>query len=464
MFSSVLELARAVRAREVSSREVVEGVLHRIGAVNPELNAIRVVLADEALAAADGADRRLAAGEEVGPLHGVPFTVKENLDLAGNATTRGFAGLGQALASADAPIVAGLRAAGAIPIGRTNMSEAGFRYHTTSGIGGTTLNPWDRARTPGGSSGGDAVALVTGMTALGIANDLGGSLRFPAQCCGVASLKPSFGRIAAHSEAAAELPMSLQLLQANGPMARRVADLRPAFAAACRADPRDPWQVPVPLEGPPLSRPIGVALTLWDGVDPQVESGVLRAAQVLAEAGYTVQEDEPPQVDRAVELWNILAASEFRWAWQRLGPLASEELRTVVEDGYFHLFPAPDPVAHGMAYGARKSVAAQWARFQAESPLILAPVCAQPPFPVGWDLKVPDTTEELITAMRMVLPVNVLGLPAVTVPVGVRDGLPQAVQIIGPRFREDLCLDAAETIETVLGIHDTPLYRQLQDG
>ncbi len=456
-----MELAQAIRAREVSSREAVESALGRIEAVNRDLNAIRVVLAEEALAAADDADRRLAAGEEVGPLHGVPFTVKENLDLAGSATTRGLAGLGQAIASADAPIVAGVRAAGAIPIGRTNMSEAGFRYHTSSWIGGDTVNPWDRGRTPGGSSGGDAVALISGMTPLGIANDLGGSLRFPAQCCGVASLKPTFGRIAAHTEGAPELPMSMQLLQANGPMARRVADLRPAFAAACLPDLRDPWQVPVPLTGPPLTGPIGVAVTLWDGVDPQVASGVRRAAQVLAGAGYAVQENEPPEVDRAAELWNTLAVTEFRWAWPRLGPLASEELRTVVEDGYFHLFPAPDPVAHGMAYGARKTIAAQWAHFQDESPLILAPVSAQPPFPVGWDLKAPGTTEEMVAAMRMTLPVNVLGLPAVTVPVGVQDGLPQAVQIIGPRFREDLCLDAAETIEAAIGIHENPLYRQL---
>lgn len=462
MFSSAVELARAIRAREVSSREVVDAALDRIETVNPELNAIRVVLAEEALSAADEADRRLTAGEEVGPLHGVPFTVKENVDVVGSATTRGFAGLGEAVASVDAPIVAGLRAAGGIPIGRTNMAEAGFRYHTASGIGGSTVNPWDRGRTPGGSSGGDAVALVTGMTALGIGSDLGGSLRFPAQCCGTASLKPTFGRVAAASVSTTEPPMSLQLFAVNGPMARNVSDLRPAFAAACRPDPRDPWQVPVPLEGPPLPHPIRVALTLWNGVDPQVESGVRRAAQALTDAGYAVQESEPPQVDRAVDLWNTLVVSEFRWMWRQLGPLASEELRTVVEDGYFHLVPAPEPVAHGMAYGARKDVAGRWAQFMTEHPLILAPVSAQPPFPVGWDLKVPNTTGELITALRMVLPVNLLGLPAVTVPVGIQDGLPQAVQIIGPRFREDLCLDAAAAIEDILGTRDDPLYRQLQ--
>ena len=175
--ASAGELARRIAAKEVTSREVVEALLERIEAVNPEVQAIRVVLADEALAAADEADGAVAAGADLGPLHGVPFTVKENLDVAETATTSGLSALVEARATRDAPSVAGLRAAGGIPIGRTNLAESGLRWHSYSDAGGHTVNPWDASRTPGGSSGGDAVALATGMTPLGIGNDLGGSLR-----------------------------------------------------------------------------------------------------------------------------------------------------------------------------------------------------------------------------------------------------------------------------------------------
>ena len=178
------DLARAIREKKLSSREVITPHLERIEAVNGELNAITDVLADQALAAADEADRALAGGSDVGKLHGVPMTVKENIDLAGSPTTQGVPALAQATPPIDAPRIAQLRQEGAITIGRTNLPDFGLRWHTDSALRGPTLNPWDRARTPGGSSGGDAVALATGMTPLGNGNDYGGSLRWPAQCCG----------------------------------------------------------------------------------------------------------------------------------------------------------------------------------------------------------------------------------------------------------------------------------------
>lgn len=179
------ELARRIRAREVSSVEVVRAHLERIEAVNSKLNALTVVLADEALTAAEACDRALAEGRSpLGPLHGVPMTVKENIDLAGTATTEGIVALAQSMPASDGPHVLQLRAAGAIPIARSNMPDFGLRWHTDNALRGTTLNPWDRSRTPGGSSGGEAAALATGMTPLGNGNDLGGSLRWPSQCCG----------------------------------------------------------------------------------------------------------------------------------------------------------------------------------------------------------------------------------------------------------------------------------------
>src|SRR4051794_29252664 len=193
--ASAGELAQRIAAKEVTSREVVESLLARIEAVNPAMNAIRVVLADEALAGADEADAAVSAGGDLGPLHGVPFTVKDNVDVAGTATTGGLSALLEARATRDAPSTAGLRAAGGIPIGRTNMAESGLRWHSASDAGGETINPWNAAVTPGGSSGGDAVALATGMTPLGVGNDLGGSLRVPPQFTGTVGLKPTLGRV-----------------------------------------------------------------------------------------------------------------------------------------------------------------------------------------------------------------------------------------------------------------------------
>src|SRR3954447_7052890 len=189
------ELARAIASREVSSVEVVHAHLDRIEAVNSKVNAITRVLADEALQAAKEADRAVAEGGPLGALHGVPFTVKENIDVAGTATTQGLPAFADAIASVDAPAVARLRAVGAIPIARTNMPDMGLRVHTEAFLHGVTRNPFDGERTAGGSSGGEAVALATGMSPLGLGNDIGGSLRNPAYCCGIASLKPSSHRV-----------------------------------------------------------------------------------------------------------------------------------------------------------------------------------------------------------------------------------------------------------------------------
>jgi amidase len=186
-----VELAKLISDREVSSREVVQAHLDRVEAVNPHLNAIVRLLPDEALAAADAADRAVADGSALGPLHGVPFTVKENIDLAGTPTTQAVPALAEAVAPVDAPQVERLRAAGMIPLGRTNLPDFGLRVHTDSALHGLTRNPWNPERTAGGSSGGEAAALATGMSPLGLGNDLGGSLRNPAHCCGIASIKPS---------------------------------------------------------------------------------------------------------------------------------------------------------------------------------------------------------------------------------------------------------------------------------
>jgi amidase len=448
---SACDLARLVRDREVSAGEVMRAHLDRIGQVNPAVNAITSVLAGQALDAADAADVALWRGAAAGPLCGVPMTVKENIDVAGSATTHGIAALRDAVAGRDAPHIGELRAAGAIPVGRTNMPEFGMRWHTASALRGPTLNPWSARHTPGGSSGGDAAAVASGMAPLGLGNDGAGSLRWPAACCGVTALKPSLGRVpqGGEHEPPRSAPFAFQLLAVQGPIARHVADLRLAFAHMCGRDGGDPWYAPVPLTGAAIPPPLRVCVTSdpQSPPDPAVASALRRAAEHLADAGYLIEEAPVPALERAGEIYHQIMSAWGRMA-ERQPPVET------VAPGEFARFwelfepgwtaaggsPAFDPLME------RAAIARTWHARMRHAPLILAPVCARQAFPVGSDLD-PAWLAGWPAALRVSVAVNLLGLPAVTVPAGCEGGLPQAVQVIGPRFREDLCLDAAAAIE-----------------
>ncbi len=450
------DLAEAIRAKEVSSREVVEAHLARIAAVNPALNAITVTLAESAIAAAEAADRELAAGGQVGPLHGVPVTVKENIDLIGSATTEGIVAMAEALPPVDAPHIAQIKTAGAIPIGRTNMPDFGLRWHSDNALRGATRNPWDPTVTPGGSSGGEAAALATGMTPLGMGNDYGGSLRWPSQCCGTAALKPTLGRIAqASALAPQEPPITIQTFAVQGPMARHVRDLRLAFENMSGPDARDPWYVPAPLRGPETRK--RAALTIdpgREGVDADVAAGVRRAADALRDAGWEIVEVDPPQVSEARDMWGALVRYEVEAGFvpilQQLGGADANRFLEIGLGGMTEL----DAGGYVQSLANRQGIARAWAQFSEEYPVTLGPVNTMQPFPVGFDLEGPDEVQQLLRGFRLIVAANLLGLPAAVVNAGIgpESGLPQGVQLIGARYREDLCLDAAEAIEDRLGV------------
>ncbi|MFM9083238.1 MAG: amidase family protein, partial [Actinomycetota bacterium] len=286
---SALEIAAEIADRKVTSREVVEAHLARIEAVNPQVNAIVRVLADDARRMADEADKVVASGAELGALHGVPFTIKDNIDVAGQPTTNGLPIFAEAIAPQSAPVVERMLAAGAIPIGRTNLPDMGLRIHTDSTLYGRTKNPWRSERTAGGSSGGEAAALATGMSPIGLGNDIGGSLRNPAHACGVASIKPSRGVIPdTQTYPTPDRSLSSQVMLNQGVMARRIADVRAGFDIVAGPDPRDPVSLPVTLTG--LGR--GERLTIAGMPDPPggsthpgVSAAVRKAADVLADEG-----------------------------------------------------------------------------------------------------------------------------------------------------------------------------------
>jgi amidase len=452
---SATELAEAIRTKHASSREVVEAHLRRIESVNPSINAVVIVLGEQALETAKAADRATAAGGDLPPFHGVPFTIKDNIDVAGSPTTQGFKALAEAYPAQDAPIVERMRAAGAIPIGRTNLPTGAIRWHTESELWGATSNPWDRTRTAGASSAGEAAAIATGMSPLGLGSDGLGSLRHPAQCCGIAALKPTLGRIPQASSIEPEYaPIGMQLTAVNGPLARRVNDLRAAFGVLAGPTWRDPWTVPTPLHRPQLPKPVRVALVVdpaGQGTAEQVQEGVRKAATALADAGYDVDEIEPPSIEvAATTLLVMLATPGIRQGWQEfMAPLAPAETQRFMA-AFFETAGDPDDMAAELSFMTRQALLRAWGQFLEEHPLIVAPISTEPPFEAGTDLD-DDRVAETIRTMRMATAVNALGLPAVAVPVGIGDGLPQAVQVIGPRYREDLCLDAAAAIEDRLG-------------
>lgn len=456
---SATELASLISAGDVSSREVVEAHLARVDEVNGRVNAVTLVLRESALAAADAADEGLLRG----PLRGVPFTVKENIDCMGSPTTHGVPALRRSMPSADAAVVARMKAAGAIVLGRTNLPEYALRFCTDNPLYGPTLNPWDPRLTPGGSSGGDAAALATGMTPFGLGNDLGGSLRNPAYCCGVAALKPTAGRIPrTASIPPLDLGYAFQSMAVEGPMARSVADLRLGLAILAGRDIRDPRSVDAPLRGP--APPVRRAALMLATSGPRIEAATLDAiqgaGQVLAEAGWEVREAAPPGLDAVAGTWLDLLTLDLsallpeiqRW----LSPPVLEYVRRLCAMG------EEREASYSELHARRSGLTRRWSEFFAEYPIVIGPIWPSPPWPADADLEDGGPRLCLETA-RFVAPANVLGLPSVALPTGIARGLPTGIQICADLWREDLCLEAAALIEAKVQ-RPTPIDPIAPDG
>jgi amidase len=451
-----------IARRDVSCVEVIDAHLARIEAVNPRVNAIVRVLAEPARAAALAADRQVAAGAPLGPLHGVPITVKENIDMAGLPTTWGVKALAEAVVPLDAPIVERMRAAGAIPLGRTNLPDMGLRVHTDSSLHGPTWNPWNRTRTAGGSSGGEAVALATGMSALGLGNDIGGSLRNPANACGIASIRPSAGRVPdAGFVPAEDRLLAVQLMLVHGPMARRVADVRAALQVIMGAHPRDPWSISAPLAGPAPSGKVRVAMVAeppGGRTDPRIAAAVKRAAAALADSGYEVVEACPPLYQEAVEAWLQFLLADFELVLPQMLPIMGPGGAQFVTTVRATVKPLENALAYSQLLVQRDRIARGWSTFMATHPLVLSPTWTQLPFEAGFDVSSAAAAADTMEMVRPVIPANLLGLPSACVPAD-RDeasGLPIGVLLTGARLREDQCLDAAEAIEGRAGLK-TPI-------
>lgn len=452
---SAVELAAAIRERRSSCSEVMESVVERIRALNPKLNAIVVDLTEQALAEAAAADRKLESLTEPGPLFGVPVTIKVNIDQERQATTNGLPALANLIAPGDSPLVRNLRRAGAIFVGRTNTPEVSMRATTVNPLHGRTWNPWHPDASPGGSSGGAGAAAAAGFGPIHHGNDIGGSLRFPAFVNGVATLKPTPGRVPAFNPSAtAERGLLAQLTSVQGAIARSVGDVRLATRVMADGDPRDPWWVPAPFDGEPLAKPIRVAVTRSSHgypIHPGIVRLIDRAAGYLSNAGYDVVEAEPPSILEPARGWFTVLLTELK---ATLGPIidqnGSDDLRRIF-GWYYDIGELLDADRYRTGLADRTRMMRAWNVFLDAYPLVLTPFLMRPTYPWNYDAQGRAQTKDLFDSAIYSYGINYVGLPAGVVPIDLVDDLPAGVQLVGRRFREDVILDSMAAIEQGAG-------------
>jgi Asp-tRNA(Asn)/Glu-tRNA(Gln) amidotransferase A subunit family amidase len=443
--SSAAWIAGAVRAREVSVVEVVDAHAARIEARNPDVNAIALERLEQAREEAHAADAAVARGDVLGPLHGVPFTAKEVIPVAGMPTTNGSLLLADRISGEDAEVVRRMRGAGAILLGKTNLSELSSFWDSVNLVYGATRNPHDRTRSAGGSSGGEAAAIAAAMTPLGIGTDLSGSIRAPAHWTGVYGLR--CGRDAAPFPAHDPLPSAagMQMFGTLGPMARHPEDLDLALGVI--GDRR--------LAAAPVSR---VAVFEDDGLQPvshACRTAVRTAAAALTEAGVEVVDEQPPGAADLRAAFDTIVNHELLVA---LGPLLAARRVDVMP--YIaelaeaaHTFE-PSFSAYLAAWQRAAELAASAAAWFAQNPVALCPVAPDVAPPVGTFAFPPVDGEPTRPGGKLSLCTyaSALGLPALALPVMRTDaGLPVGVQLIGRRGEERTLIALAQRLDEALG-------------
>jgi amidase len=442
---SAHELAELTKTKSVSCREVVENHLERIAAVNGEVNAITVVLDESGLERADQLDKSSATDQ---PFFGVPFTVKENIDCVGSATTNGLKQLEHSMPTLDAPIVSRMIAAGGIPIGRTNMPDMGMRLTTDSSLRGRTLNPWNSQLTAGGSSGGEGVALATGMSPFGLGNDIGGSVRNPAYCCGVAALKPTAGRVPrAGSIEPLDFGMASQLMLTEGLLSRSVKDLEQGLSVVAGRHIRDPRSVEAPLRGVLPEVPSAALVTEIPNADIPAATlqQIRRAGKILEEAGWRVDEAVPPELAKVSEIWGSLISIDFSVLLPNIQAILAKPVYDNLKElcTIFDCTNTPNSVIHA----ERSRLIRMWSEFFQSYSVAIGPTWTQLPWPFDADLEPKAGTQLVLDTNKFITPGSALGIPAVAIPMGVADGMPAGIQIYSDLWREDLCLSAGTAIE-----------------
>ena len=441
------EMRAALVAGQTSARALVTSALARVDVLNLWLNAVVQRCDEQALAAADVVDLAIANGDKTGPLGGIPVTVKVNVDQTGFATTNGLRLQEDLNASEDSPVVANLRPAGAIIIGRTNPPAFSLRWFTRNLVHGATVNPRVPGLTPGGSSGGAAVAVTVGMGPIGHGTDIAGSIRYPAYACGVHGLRPSLGRVPAFNASGPDRMIGAQLMAVSGPIARSVADLRLALQAMAGRDVRDPWWMPVPLVGPDQPRRLALCLEP-DGmrVNPAIKAALRTAADRASAAGWQVEEVATPPLREAVALQLSLWLAEMRRTGGAAIYAEGDPDAVFVYENLSRHAPALDLNGFMDIFPARSRLVRAWRAFFGLYPVLLLPVSGELPFADHRDVASQVDFDAVIEAQTPQIGLPLMGLPGLTVTTGSVGKIPVGVQLVADQFREDLLLELGQII------------------
>jgi amidase len=456
VFRSAASLAAAIRNREVSSREVIDAHLDHIATANPPLNAVVHLMSEKARAEAFAADEALAKGNVKGPFHGVPMSVKDAWEVAGVPCTGGTLGRKNFIPERDATVIARMRAAGAIPLAMTNLPELSFAFESDNLVHGRSNNPYHLARTPGGSGGGGAAAIASGMSPIEIGADTGGSIRLPSSFCGIAGIRGTTGRC----PMTGYFPPSLgwvRMLTDAGPMARSVEDLELALPIIAGPDFIDPALQDVPLRDPRAisMRGLRVAVHTENGIMParaDVAATVMKAAQALSAAGAIVEERIPTGISQCFELFMGIATADGGGGLRAALAIAgTREVHPLIR-GFLDMAAGERTASYfeGLLIGLDRYRSAMLAFFQ-NYDLILCPVNALPALEHG-------TTPDNFTAFSYTIAHNLTGWPGATVRCGTsEDGLPIGVQCVAHPWREDVALAAVKHLEAALGGYRRPM-------
>ena len=425
------DLAARIRSKQVSATEAAKDALARLDAVNAKINAVVDHRPAETLADAARIDAMIARGEDAGPLAGVPITIKVNTDQQGYATTNGLRLQKDLIAKQDNPVVANLRKAGAVIVGRTNTPAFSLRWFTRNSLHGHTKNPRDPSITPGGHG-----------------TDIGGSIRYPAYACGIHGLRPTLGRIPAWNASGAERHVGGQVMAVSGPLARSIADVKLAFGAMCARDIRDPWWVDAAMEGPPAPKRAALCLSP-DGMklQPEVQAALRDAAKRLEAAGWTIEETDTPPLREPAQLQAMLWLAESRRglnnALQQEGDPDAGFIFAQMEA----LCPNPDLNGFMDALQKRSYFLRLWMEFFERFPVAITPVSGELPFRDQEDVESPAAFRRIMEAQLTQVGLPLMGLPGLTVTTGTVGRIPVGVQLLAGRYREDLLLQAGATIE-----------------
>ena len=457
-YTPATELAAAIAAKRLSALEVAQTLLARIERVNPRINAYCTVTADVALAAARTADARLMRGERLGPLHGVPISIKDLTPTAGIRTTFGSRAFADYVPEEDAIVVERVRRAGAVILGKTNTPELGAKSVTDNALFGHTRNPWNVDRIPGGSSGGAGAALAAGLGPLAEGSDFAGSIRIPASCCGVTGLKPSMGRVANYPSLLVPAGSfnAFTGMFTSGPMARTVRDVALLLAVMAGPDDRDPQSMPATGEDFARAAEGGIAglRIAWSPdlgyaiVDPEVRALTTAAARAFAELGGSVEEAHPgfanPEslfLDLASPIRRAACEPYLATMRERMDPMLLDRISRA--DGL-------SAVHHELAQHRRTALWQTVRRFFERYDLLLTPTLSVAPFPIGstQPAEIDGRPINYFDWFPFTFPFNLTGQPAMSVPCGfTRDGMPVGLQIVGRRLADTTVLRAAAAFE-----------------